>query len=253
MIDIKKKYKTVSGSDVTNLRNGDNKQYPIVGEVNCGLEGKEEHRWTKEGRYWSENSTSHLDLIEVGKPFIDLRIGKKYTCEGCPVENLHFVTGSPLPLHGTIVRSNGCLPQTCCWTIKGERWDNSGSFYNLTEVKEVKAMISMDKKYKTEDGSEVRIYATDGKKPYLVQGAVKVCGQWEVQRWTKEGCFFNSTEPNKFDLVEIKSRIQRTCWVCVYPETDRFGISSDEFSPTHMPGAIARVEVKIDCEEGEGL
>ena len=47
-------------------------------------------------------------------------------------------------------------------------------------------MIDITKKYRTRDGREVRIYATDGADPYPVHGAIKNSdGEWCGSAWRR--------------------------------------------------------------------
>lgn len=64
-------------------------------------------------------------------------------------------------------------------------------------------MISINKKYKTRRGREVRIYAVDAKGNYPVHGAIRdPKGQWELESWTTDGEYIlNRT--NNMDLIEI--------------------------------------------------
>ena len=118
--------------------------------------------------------------------------------------------------------------------------------------------ISMDKKYRTRDGREVRIYAVDGQGPYPVHGSIKINGQWEdIEKWKKNGRYYEQGE-NRRDLIEVKPRIHREYWVNMYPihsinpvlwET----LDDAKKSVPYGLEPIARVKVVIDCEEGEGL
>lgn len=114
-------------------------------------------------------------------------------------------------------------------------------------------MISMDKEYRTRDGREARIYATDGKPPFQVHGAVKHNGAWTNESWTLNGSYQDDKCERVSDLIEVKPRIKRDIWMNVYD----YGCSS--FSDPEVaknyanPGCLARVKVTIDCEEGEGL
>lgn len=116
--------------------------------------------------------------------------------------------------------------------------------------------ISMDKKYRTRDGREVRIYAVDGgygKHP--IHGAVNSDYGWIVQMWSDIGaCASGST----YDLIEVKPRIQREYWVNMYPIHSINPVlweSLDDAKKSVPYGfePIARVKVVIDCEEGDGL
>jgi hypothetical protein len=84
-------------------------------------------------------------------------------------------------------------------------------------------MISKDKTYRTRDGREVRVYATDAGLMYPIHGAIKTIrgDSWVQHDWLKDGRFWEFREHEK-DLLEVKPR-------------------------------LACVKVKIDCEEGEGL
>ena len=63
-------------------------------------------------------------------------------------------------------------------------------------------MIDINKKYRTKDGEEVRIYATDGAGSYPVHGAVKTAGGWYYVVWTNVGSLFKAGR-DPADLVEV--------------------------------------------------
>jgi hypothetical protein len=113
-------------------------------------------------------------------------------------------------------------------------------------------MISMDKKYRTRDGREVRIYAVDGGGVHLVHGAVKNPEGWAMCSWMQRG----SEMPleGSCDLIEVKPRIKRTVWVNVY-EDHTYGPYSTKCNADRLAndGRFACVKVEIDCEKGEGL
>jgi hypothetical protein len=112
-------------------------------------------------------------------------------------------------------------------------------------------MISMDKKYRTRDGREVRIYALDGISPSPVHGAFLTIDGWATCNWTKTGEKFLVGE-SFIDLVEVKPRIKRTVWLNVYAREDR--PSTKKQADEHaFDTRLACVRVEIDCEEGEGL
>lgn len=119
-------------------------------------------------------------------------------------------------------------------------------------------MIDPNKQYRTRDGREVRIYATDGGGPYPVHGAYKMMGEWYGSYWTASGRFDQSSGcvDTGTDLIEVKPRIQREVWVNVYPEwlsNDMAWPSEKEADEGAAPDRIACVRLTIDCEEGEGL
>ena len=115
-------------------------------------------------------------------------------------------------------------------------------------------MISKDKTYRTRDGREVRIYATDGRGDYPVHGAIQTITGWEAHIWFKSGkSIFEDDTERSGDLIEVKSRIKRTVWLNVN-EHSVFPWETKEQADKAAPiDRLACVKVEIDCEEGEGL
>jgi len=120
-------------------------------------------------------------------------------------------------------------------------------------------MIDKSKVYKTRDGREVRIYATDGGGEYPVHGAYLCRGEWRVEAWDEKGFWTDPDHEDNVDLIEVKPRIKREVWVNVYPDV-RFGQifkTKAEADECHyckkVDPRIACVKLTIDCEEGEGL
>ena len=114
-------------------------------------------------------------------------------------------------------------------------------------------MIDITKKYRTRDGREVRIYATDGSEDMCVHGAIRFDGGWASEVWTQHGKYFPPKE-SIHDLIEVKPRIQREVWVNVYD------IGCSTYTTKEMANLcaatdtrLACVKITIDCEEGEGL
>jgi hypothetical protein len=115
-------------------------------------------------------------------------------------------------------------------------------------------MIDITKTYKTRDGREVRIYATDcgGGRP--VHGAINYDGEWSMSNWTAEGVSFSDHQHSSDDLIEVRPRIQREVWVNVYDHvctahnTKELADLRAETYPR-----LACVKIIIDCEEREGL
>jgi hypothetical protein len=113
-------------------------------------------------------------------------------------------------------------------------------------------MISKDKTYRTRDGREVRIYATDGFGDAPIHGAVKRQDDWDCICWTEDGaCIFNPS----WNLIEVKPRIKRTVWMNVYSNSYEAYHTKDFCDDIAFVGKsrLACVKVEIDCEEGEGL
>jgi hypothetical protein len=116
-------------------------------------------------------------------------------------------------------------------------------------------MISKDKTYRTRDGREVRIYATDGGGDYPVHGAALGSDGWRQLMWLPSGkSYFENFDEKPTDLIEVKPRIQRTVWLNVYDnEVISLFVVKEKADSMALEGRIACVKVEIDCEEGEGL
>lgn len=121
-------------------------------------------------------------------------------------------------------------------------------------------MISMDKKYKTRDGRDVRILCVDGPSDEcpvigIVLGAGGVA-YWGVDGRKVAGVFPGAREDN--DLVEVKPKYVR--WVNVYRHEFSDGIYfGDAFENKEICDSCAsdnhkRIAcIRIEFEEGEGL
>ena len=96
-------------------------------------------------------------------------------------------------------------------------------------------MIDINKKYRTRDGREVRIYATDGRGGTAIHGAIKTCsGYWQQASWWNCGQSLTSLQSND-DLFEEKPRIKRTVWVNVFP--DAMTMYPDKEKADHYAGS----------------
>lgn len=119
-------------------------------------------------------------------------------------------------------------------------------------------MIDINKKYKTRDGQDVRIYATDIGGDYPIHGAIRANDGWALTNWTKDGCYYAYSQGvSSCDLVEVKPRVQRTVWINVYKENFQgkpyVWPSKEKAIEGRHDDCIATVEVTIDVEEGHGL
>ena len=114
-------------------------------------------------------------------------------------------------------------------------------------------MIDINKTYRTRDGREVRIYATDGGVGNSIHGAFKDANNiWRQHCWREDG---NDYYSKSHDLIEVRPRIKRTVWVNVYKEgqTIHPDLAHDYNNVGMTLTRLACVRVEIDCEEGEGL
>lgn len=116
-------------------------------------------------------------------------------------------------------------------------------------------MIDINKQYRTRDGREVRIYATDGE-GNTIHGAILTVAGWAVRAWRSDGrrTFHDDAE----DLIEVRPRHKRTMWVNVYTLENGESIGSvlwptKETADTVAIPRIACIKIELDFEEGEGL
>jgi hypothetical protein len=115
-------------------------------------------------------------------------------------------------------------------------------------------MIDINKKYRTRDGREVRIYATDGGGPQPVHGAVSGLNFWSTASWSKNGSYklaYGQEHDN--DLIEVRPRHKRTVWVNIYDDSKPALHLSRELADQYRCDRIACIKVELDFEEGEGL
>lgn len=110
-------------------------------------------------------------------------------------------------------------------------------------------MIDKNKQYRTRDGREVRIYATDGGGDWPVHGSVNSGWGHTSTVWRSGG----KGQGSSLDLIEVKPRIKREYWVNVFHECESHFLHKDKaYADASSYGRIACVKVVIDCEEGDG-
>lgn len=115
--------------------------------------------------------------------------------------------------------------------------------------------ISLEKQYRTCDGREVRIYASDGGTPNSFHGAIKMDYGWDVSSWDDNGA--SHVHPN-YNLIETKPRIKREYWMNIYDGVESTALwnskkRADEQAKNNDYRRLACVKIVIDYEEGEGL
>ena len=119
-------------------------------------------------------------------------------------------------------------------------------------------MIDINKQYRTRDGREVRIYATDGGGPCPIHGAIRGLNFWSTANWSKNGSYtvvYGQEHDN--DLIEVRPRHKRTVWLIVWSSNYIQVMNTPEWqiSTSGRSGEVpyACVKVELDYEEGEGL
>lgn len=119
-------------------------------------------------------------------------------------------------------------------------------------------MIDKSKQYRTRDGREVRIYATDGGASYShVHGAIwkpfddnpHYESEWSLTCWSQEGKHVHY----KYDLIEVRPRHKRTVWLNVCDHHTFLYESRKDADCIGDDDRIACIKVDLDFEEGEGL
>jgi hypothetical protein len=115
-------------------------------------------------------------------------------------------------------------------------------------------MIDKFKTYRTRDGREVRIYATDGTDDQGIHGAVKDGNGWTIAAWYGDGVHARSSRNGPRDLIEVRPRHKRTVWLNVYGRPDDVTAYNDKWKADQsVSPRIACIKVDLDFEEGEGL
>jgi len=114
--------------------------------------------------------------------------------------------------------------------------------------------IDKDKQYKTHDGRDVRIYATDGRGVFPVHGAIKDGEGWSSYTWANNGSSVNSAsrKENPDDLIEVKPRKNIERWVVV-ERHDACFMWLTKPSPEVTVNSFAVKHIVFEVEEGEGI
>jgi hypothetical protein len=121
-------------------------------------------------------------------------------------------------------------------------------------------MIDKSKTYRTRDGREVRIYATDGVMPRPIHGAVKssYATEWHLHEWYEDGRTERNTLAfNMYDLIEVRPRHKRTVWLNVHVNRSVIAHNSREEADNlfckDVAPRLACIKVELDFAEGDGL
>jgi len=116
-------------------------------------------------------------------------------------------------------------------------------------------MIDINKTYRTRDGREARIYATDGCAERPVHGAYQDKLGWRISNWFSNGDWGVNRIKYELDLIEVRPRHKKAVWLNVYGT----GIIPEACSSKERADAaagcnrIACIKVELDFAEGEGL
>ena len=114
--------------------------------------------------------------------------------------------------------------------------------------------IDISKVKRTRNGSEVRIYATDGRKAYPIHGAILLTSGWEPKTWTRDGAFVVQLQSHDWDLIEEPRTVEIDVWLSVYPGGIVNCWRTKNHADTHSDSSrIACINITRTVTEGEGL
>jgi hypothetical protein len=114
----------------------------------------------------------------------------------------------------------------------------------------------MGKEYKTRDGREVVILATNGRGLYPIVGQVlNADGEWEHYNWTADGFVYSHRSFSCNDLIEVKPVRVYERWVNVHNDgsSSCFRTCEDAAAFATEMGRIACLHIRHEYREGDGL
>jgi hypothetical protein len=112
-------------------------------------------------------------------------------------------------------------------------------------------MIDKNKQYKTREGREVQIYATDCGGIYPVHGAILKNDEWIIHCWRSDGSDAIDSISNA-DLIEVKQRMKFARWALI-ERNGGYSLWLDKPSKASSGDAFAIIRISFEAEEGEGL
>lgn len=113
-------------------------------------------------------------------------------------------------------------------------------------------MIDKNKQYRTRDGREVRIYATDGSGNDCVHGAYGNNSKgWHVTTWDAQGQYLGPYVESVHDLIEVKPRYRIEQWVNVYPDNIVLHTTRKGAEMYRAVDCLATRRIVIEGEEGQ--
>ena len=123
-------------------------------------------------------------------------------------------------------------------------------------VKEREMKVSMNGRYTTRDGREVRIYAVENNSQvFCVHGAIPIKGEWLSFTWDIKGMHEHAISRGNFDLIEKPKTVEVDFWVNVYGNyesvfTHPSRIAAEKNASLNRTACI---NIKRTIMEGEGL
>ena len=115
-------------------------------------------------------------------------------------------------------------------------------------------MIEMGKEYKTRDGREVVILATNGRGPYPIVGQIlKPSGEWRHANWSNDGRIIHDSNSRDGDLIEVKPVRVYERWHSMYADGSYITHNTCESAAGNWSGRIACLHIRQEYREGDGL
>lgn len=106
-------------------------------------------------------------------------------------------------------------------------------------------MTDIKKKHKTRSGLDVRLVSDQGHPDWPIVGYVDNCS--EPVCWDSEGFYIGTSEPDDYDLVEVKEK--KVMYVNVYEDVKRVHNTKEFAKICQEEGIIARI--RVEYEEGQ--
>jgi hypothetical protein len=116
-------------------------------------------------------------------------------------------------------------------------------------------MIELGKEYKTRDGREVVILATNGRGKYPIIGQIlNKNGEWELHTWTADGFAYSNCSLSLGDLIEVNPVLVVDGWLNTYKDImPVFHLTRRSADEQASPGRIACLHIRHEYHEGDGL
>ena len=115
-------------------------------------------------------------------------------------------------------------------------------------------MIEMGKEYRTRDGYEVVILATNGRGLYSVVGQINDGVDWVHENWTADGTVFIDRRYSPRDLIEVKPVRVFERWVNVGASGGAMAYGSrSDADLANDDWRIACLHIRQEYREGDGL
>ena len=126
------------------------------------------------------------------------------------------------------------------------------------EIMNASRPLDLTKPVQTRDGREVRIYATDGRKPHTLHGAMNEDGEWVLASWFPDGIWCSGGGDSR-DLINVPAK--RKGWEALYRLPDKddtqaakiceeavmqpsFVYDTEEAAARYNPNAIAIIAIE---------